>query len=440
MFQRRVPEWIRHAPAPSVRGFAILAGLEAMTRGLLISVFPLAMYRAFGDAGLVSEIYFMVGLASLASAMMVPWLTRFIPRRWMYSTGVCLFMTGCGLAAFGSPHLTAAALFCAAAGTVTVFVCFNAYVLDYVARIELGRSETLRMFYSAFAWTAGPAFGVWLYKLQPSAPFVVAAIVALCLLTLFWIMRLGNGKLITKARKPAPNPLAFLPRFFAQPRLVAGWMFAVVRACGWWVYIVYLPIFAIENGLGEQIGGYALSISNAMLFTTPIMLRWMLRNSVRYAVRIGFFSSGFLFVLAAFSAAVPWQTLALLMLGSAFLILLDLSGGLPFLMAVKPSERTEMSAVYSSYRDVAGTVSPGVAWLVLLAAPVTGIFAAIGAGLLSAWVIAGNLHPRLGERRNSNEASFGETSILANPPPDLPAVAGTNEGPLNPAVSLRADE
>jgi ACDE family multidrug resistance protein len=26
MHERRIPEWLRHAPAPSVRGFAVLAG------------------------------------------------------------------------------------------------------------------------------------------------------------------------------------------------------------------------------------------------------------------------------------------------------------------------------------------------------------------------------------------------------------------------------
>ena len=31
---------------------------------------------------------------------------------------------------------------------------------------------------------------------------------------------------------------------------------------------------------------------------------------------------------------------------------------MPFLMAVKPSERTEMSAVYSSFRDVSGILTP----------------------------------------------------------------------------------
>ena len=33
MFERRIPEWLRHAPTPSVRGFATLAGTEAMARG-----------------------------------------------------------------------------------------------------------------------------------------------------------------------------------------------------------------------------------------------------------------------------------------------------------------------------------------------------------------------------------------------------------------------
>ena len=109
-------------------------------------------------------------------------------------------------------------------------------------------------------------------------------------------MRLGNGRLIAKARVLTPNPLAYLLQFFAQPRLVAGWLFAVLRSCGWWVYVVYVPVFAIEKGLGESIGGTALSISNALLFLTPLMLKWVQRHSVRYAVRLGFLFSGLAFL------------------------------------------------------------------------------------------------------------------------------------------------
>ncbi|MDP5359670.1 MAG: hypothetical protein NWR52_05935, partial [Paracoccaceae bacterium] len=91
--------------------------------------------------------------------------------------------------------------------------------------------------------------------------------------------------------------------------------------------------------------------------------------------------------------------IACLFVGSFFLILLDICAGLPFLMAVKPSERTEMSAIYSSFRDVSGILTPGVAWLVLLVAPLSGIFAAAGSFCAVAWLISGRLHPRLGQSR-----------------------------------------
>lgn len=390
---------MRHAPAPSIRGFAMLSGIESVARGILISVFPLIMYRVFLDAAIVSKIYFLIGFGSLISGLMVPWFTRFIPRRWMFTIGALLFVSSTVFAIKGGQTFTALALLFNTVGTVTIFVCFNAYVLDYVAKVELGRCETLRMFYSALAWCGGPVCGVWLLSWWEPAPFIVSAVAMITFLTIFWILRLGNGKLITKAKGPAPNPFFFLRQFFSQPRLVAGWIFAVLRSCGWWVYVVYLPIYAVENGLNEQTGGIALSLTNGMLFSTPLMLRWMQRHSVRHAVRIGFFASGAAYIMATLTAVFPWPTVALLFLGSVFLILLDICGGLPFLLAVKPSERTEMSAIYSGYRDVSGILSPGVAWLVLLIAPLSGVFAVAGAGLIAAGVVAGKLHPRLGMNR-----------------------------------------
>ena len=94
MHDRRIPEWLRHAPAPSVRGFAVLAGTEAVARGILISVFPIAVYGALQDARLVSEIYFAVGLISLLVGLLVPYLTRFIPRRIVYIAGTLMFAGG----------------------------------------------------------------------------------------------------------------------------------------------------------------------------------------------------------------------------------------------------------------------------------------------------------------------------------------------------------
>jgi cyanate permease len=215
----------------------------------------------------------------------------------------------------------------------------------------------------------------------------------------FFYMRMGNGKLITRAQRPPPNPVAFLARFFAQPRLVTGFLFAVIRSCGWWAYVVYLPIYAVENGLSAQLGGLVMSITNASLFLTPLMLRWIQARSIRYSVRTGFMAASLLFMGAGLGILTPWVTVALLFLASFYLILLDICGGLPFLMAVKPSERTEMSAVYSSFRDVSGIFTPGAAWLVLMVAPISGVFALAGMGCFVCWVLAGKLHPRLGAAR-----------------------------------------
>ena len=398
MLQRRVPEWLRHAPAPGVKGFAVLAGCEAVARGILISVFPLAMYQQFQDASLVSEVYFLVGCLSLLVGLLVPWLNRFFPRRWLYSCAALLFFVGAALAALDERFIVAA-LVSSTVATVALFVCFNAYVLDYIARVELGRCETLRMFYSAAGWTLGPVAGVYLMAWWRPAPFLIACVAVLGMLAAFLYLRLGNGKLIQKARGPAANPIAYLGRFAVQPRLLAGWLFAVIRSCGWWVYVVYLPIFAVNEGLGEELGGTILSLSNGLLFITPVMLRWMQNRSVRQSVRVGFMGAALLSFAGWAVAGWPMATVAALAAGSFFLVLLDVCGGLPFLMAVKPSERTEMSEVYSSFRDVSGILTPGVAWLLLLVAPLSGLFALSGGALLLAWGLAGRLHPRLGLRR-----------------------------------------
>lgn len=398
MLEKRIPEWLRHSPTPGIRGFAVLAAAESVARGILVSVFPIAMYNALGDAETVSKIYFYIGVLSLVVSLFTPWMARFIPRRTLFTIATVCLGGGACLSGVGGYWLLPAGLALMTVSTVVVTICFNAYVMDFIERNSLGACETMRLFYSGAAWAFGPVAGVWLMELWRPAPFVISAIASLGLLAVFWYLRLGNGKNVAKARAPTPNPLAFLSRFLAQPRLVAGWIYAVVRSCGWWVYVVYLPIYAVENGYSDQIGGITLSITNGFLFTVPLMLRWM-NGRVRLAVRIGFACSGLAFFLAAVVYTSPGLAILLLMTGSFFLILLDMCAGLPFLMAVRPSERTEMSAVYSTYRDVSGVVTPGVAWMVLLLAPLYAVFAATGASLGATALLARNLHPRLGLKR-----------------------------------------
>jgi MFS family permease len=391
---------LSHNPggAPGVRVFAMLSGIESVARGILISVFPVATYRIFADAQVVSQVYFTIGVLSLLVTLVVPWVSRRVPRRWLYSCAVGSYIAAAIVCALSDSWLFAIGLALFTFANVIVFVCLNAYIMDYVDRVRLGECQALQLFYSGAAWTIGPFLGIWLMTWWKPAPFIVSAIASSLLLIVFWINRLGNGKAIQRGATEQPNPFAYLFRFLHQPRLIAGWTFAVMKSCGWWVYILYLPIYAVENGYSEQLGGALLSLSNAFLFLTPLIIKGM-RGRVRLAISIGFFGSGCLFFLAAANPAEAGFSIALLVLASAFLILLDVCAGLPFLMAVRPSQRTEMSAVYSTYRDVSSVLTPGTASLVLVVAPLKAVFGVTAASLLACVLIAGKLHPRLGSQR-----------------------------------------
>lgn len=413
MALRYTPVHLRYVPAPKVQHFAILAGLEAAVRGTLLSVMPLLVYETLGSASATSSTYFIVGVLSFLCGLMVPWLTGHIPRRWMYTVGASLFLLSMVFAIIGTPVSVSLALMCNAAGTATIFVCFNAYVLDYIPRTELGRGQSLQMVYAATPWAVGPLLGVWLRDVWAPLPFLLAGAFTLALIAAFWVLRLGNGKQITRAKGPAPNPLSYLRQFAAQPRLIAGWVFAVIRSCGWWVYVVYLPIYCVESGLGDKVAGVALSVSNLLLFISPMILRYCRGLGVRRSVRGAFAACGLCFAVSAILAGLPWIVVAAMIAASLFLVTLDTVGGLPFLMAVKPCERTEMSAVYSSFRDVSGIATPGIAWLVLLVAPLPAVFAVCAAAMGGAWALAGQLHPRLGEARPSHGRPLAQPGPLA---------------------------
>lgn len=384
---------------PRVEDLALVAALEAGVRGTLLSVMPLVMIRAFGEGTVVSAIYLGAGALSLLAGLMVPWVARQVPRGRLMAVVAGLYLLGMTLALTGVPVLAPLALLANAVATVTFWVCFSATVLDHVPREDLGRNESTRMQFSAPAWTLGPVLGVLLLDAWRPLPFLVAGLSAAAMLLAYRRLGLGEGR--AAPVREGQGPLGYLRLFARRPRLIAGWLFATIRSCGWWVYIVYLPLFCVEAGLGDAVGGAALSLSNGMLFATPLMLRLVRRLSVRGAVRAAFAWAAAFFALAWALSAWPWATVACLAVASAGLLVLDVCGSLPFLMAVKPSERTEMAAVYSSFRDVSGMLTPAVAGLVLLLLPTAAVFAACGAGMGAAWALAGTVHPRLGQARGA---------------------------------------
>jgi predicted MFS family arabinose efflux permease len=191
------------AASPGVAEFAFIAGLEALVRGSTLAAFPLLMYRAWGDAQRVSELYFVVGLISLLTALAVPLLAQRLQRRWVYVMGLSLYVMSAAWGMLGGKWV-AVALLCNTMAAATAFVCFNAYVLDHVAKSEFARLESLRMFYGSLGWVVGPAAGVYLLRYWHGAPFLMAGLGASAILLFIWKIRLGNGRVMCANRLAPP--------------------------------------------------------------------------------------------------------------------------------------------------------------------------------------------------------------------------------------------
>ncbi|TNC46011.1 hypothetical protein FHG66_19675 [Rubellimicrobium rubrum] len=74
--------------------FALLFGLEAAARSVLLSAMPLTMYRLWGEETIVSAFYLGVELCSLPTGLLVPWLTRRVPRGRMMVVSGGLYLSG----------------------------------------------------------------------------------------------------------------------------------------------------------------------------------------------------------------------------------------------------------------------------------------------------------------------------------------------------------
>jgi len=111
-------------------------------------------------------------------------------------------------------------------------------LLDHVPRHALKHFEPIRIFASG-PWTLGPWFGIYLQcTVSFAAPFAVAGSAAAVLLILFWSLRLTDTAALPAMRRPPPNPLRYLQRFFARPRLALAWTLAAARSSWWSMFYV----------------------------------------------------------------------------------------------------------------------------------------------------------------------------------------------------------
>ena len=367
-------------------------GLESMARASLATVIPLQAFAILRDAREVSTLFLAVAGAGLAASFAIPLLIRHIGRRWVYPLGgTCLLLCAAALAT-GTLESLVIGMLARVFGTACLNITFSLYIMDYIHKRDLVRSEPRKFLFSAGAWAAGPSLGVFLQtQLGAWSAYTFSGLFALLLLINFWRMRLRDDPAVARATKPPANPVASIGRFARQPRLRLAWAIAFARTCWWGIFLNYLPLFIVSAGLDPQIGALMVSCGNAMLFLTPLWGRVGARLGVRTSIVGGFAVAGGAAILCWLTSSWPLLAGILMVLGALGATCLDALGTIPFLRAVHPFERPEMVTVYRTNQDSADFVSNAALsiFLSFFALPI--VFLAASAMTLSLAVVSRHL-------------------------------------------------
>ena len=404
------PVWLGGLSRAGGSSFVALFMLETLTRATIVTVLPLQALALTGDAGAVSTLYFAVGIVALCGTLTVPLLVRRLRRRWVITLGLVCAMGAVPLFAQQTLPMLIAGMLVQLYGLSCTSICLNLYVLDHIPRRSFTRFEPMRMLFSGGAWVVGPALGVFLgSRVAPWAPYATSGGFALAALGYFWFLRVTESPVVAPATAPPPNPVRFVRRFFAQPRLVLAWLLSVGRA-GWWVmFFIYTPIYAVTTGLGEEMGGILSSVGSASLFIV-IFWGWIGR---RYGIRTlliwGNLATAALTVAVGLAAGSPWLGAALLIVAAFAAGATDGAGNVPFLRAVRLRERPEMTTVFATYRDTARLAMPGLYSLLLQAFALPVVYLASGVVMVGLAGLSHYLPRKLGreEQRALRRAGGG---------------------------------
>lgn len=388
------PRTIAGLPPRQGVAFLSLFFFPCIAQAILLTVLPLGALRLLDTPRAVTLLYAVAGLAAVVGRFSIPIMVRLIGRRNVFALGALALIASSLLFTLDVLPAFAVALVLNTVAIACLDVTSQLYLLDNVPREALRHFEPMRIFSAAAPWTFGPWLGVYLQgSVAFAAPYIVVMVSAVALFVLFRVLDLAESP--ATASRGAANPLRYLPRFFAQPRLLLAWTLASARSSWWSMFFVYAPILAVTSGLSPETGGLVVSVGTAWTWMVPLWGWTGRRFGLRALMRVGYAGTGMLSIAAAIAAGQPGLGAFFLVMAACCAGALDGAGNLLFLRAVHPYERAEMTTVFASYRDVTQVAPPLVCSLLLAFFALPSVFIASGTVMLASAVLTARIPRRL---------------------------------------------
>jgi len=381
-----------HAGEPIAR----LNACEGFARSMLMGLIPLLALEALGSKEMVTRAYLAASILTLLITLNFAGLERLLQRRWVLSLGVGFSLAAILILTIGDGWIMSIAIGLQSAAASLFSVCLSLYIMDYIGKKELIFTESKRLLYTGIAWMIGPVLGLWLWEeIGHWAPFLVSACAISSMLAYFWYLRLGHSEVIQKAKRPSVNIFRIIPRYFAQSYLRIAYLITLSRAIFWMTVFIYGPIYVVESGLSNWVAGVFLSVVSSLLIVSPLIRRMASRYGTRLVIVCALWSTGIAMVILYLLGEPQPLGLVFWVLAALGGAIVDVLGNIPFMRMVKPRERTEMTMIFSTWREGSQLLTPLLVSMVLLVAPFEAYYLLLAVILMIAGSVATYLPKRL---------------------------------------------
>jgi len=385
--------------SPSVRGPATIATLyvlDSAARAVTATVLALhayAIYKQFGAANAdsyVSATYSVVAFVSFVVTFLTPLLIHRFGRNRVYLTGIACCMIGMAALATSTVAGLGAGLVGRALSGVIGSICLILFIVDFIPRQNLVRSETLRLFVSCLAWGLGPVLGVWLYqRFGVAAPAIASLAVHTLLILYFRHLKLAQP--MVESTPPPRNPLTMVRRFAGQKRLRLSWLIVFGRSAWWSMFFTYPALYLSDQGIDESWAGWLVGIGNLLLGLSPVVRMVAQRVGLRRTIVAAFWLGGGLTCAAVLVYDRPLILCLLLLAAAVFIVALDSLGNIPFMRFARPRELPQMTTVFRTYVDTAEFIPSAFYALLLTLFDFRAVFIlcgllAIAVGIAATWL------------------------------------------------------
>jgi MFS family permease len=355
-------------PGPGT--FAAIYALDSAARAVTATVIPLHAYSIYKQIAAdnadsyVGTTYSAVAMVTFLGTFLTPFVIHRLGRNATFVAGILACVVGmAGLATSTIPGLGLGMLGRALSGVIGS-VCLILFIVDFIPRANLVRSETLRLFASCLAWGFGPVIGVALYQRHGIiVPAAVSIGVHFCLILYFRRLRLKEPGV--EPTPPPRNPLTMIWRFASQKRLRLSWLIVFGRSAWWSMFFTYPALYLQDRGIDESWAGWLVGVGNLLLGLSPLVRMVAQRLGIRRPIVGAFWLGGALTIGVVLLYDHPLAFCLVLLLAAVFIVALDSLGNIPFMRFARPRELPQLATVFRTYVDTAEFI-PSAIYAVLL--------------------------------------------------------------------------